>query len=359
MKKCKPRSAVLAPQLSIGIDLSIDAAIACVVDRDGTLVETWPLSLTRGDLRGVFADRESSVIVLEATTVSSWVARELEGMGHAVLVCNPRRLKVIASSTLKTDKLDAEHLGRLARLSQLDPALVHPVTVRSRETQLRRSELKARDQLVAMRTQAINFVRSVLRGDALPVPRCAAKDFAAKIDLEALPTDVRRVIEPLVGTLADLSRREAALSQRVTEMAAKIPGVERLTTIDGVGAMTAVAFALCLEDPKRFMQSRDVGPFLGLTPRLRQSAEQEHRGAITKQGDVAMRRLLVQAALCLLRTKRDSALKTWAAQLGDRRGKKKAIVALARKLAVVMHRMWITGEEYQPFPRSEASAAAA
>ncbi len=358
MRKCKP-SAVLAPRLSIGVDLSIDTAVACAVDRDGSVVETWTLPLRPQELRRDFEGREPTVVVLEATTVSSWVARLLEELGHEVLVCNARRLKLIASSTLKTDKLDAEVLGRLARLSQLDPALVHPVTVRSRETQLQRSELKARDQLVAMRTQAINFVRSVLRSDALPVPRCAAQDFATKIDMEMLPADVRRVIEPLVDTIGDLSRRVAAISQRVTEMAAQIPGVERLTTIDGVGTLTAVAFALCLEDPKRFRQSRDVGPFLGLTPRLRQSGDQELRGPITKQGDPAMRRLLVQAALCLLRTKRDSALKTWAVGVGDRRGKKKGIVALARKLAVVMHRMWITGEEYQPFPRSEANAAAA
>lgn len=357
VKKSTMKRTVPAPHLSIGIDLGIEQAHACVVDRGGKVQERIAFVLTPGELARLFGGKEHAVIVLETCTVSSWVARLLEELGHEVLVCNPRRLKMIASSTLKTDKLDAEILGRMARLSQLDPDLVHSVTVRARATQLLRSEFRGRDHLVAMRTQAINFVRAVLRADAIPVPRCNSDAFAAKINLEALPPDVRCVIEAQVELIANLTSGIAAADERIREMARQIHGVNAMMSIDGVGTLTAVAFALCIEDPSRFSKSRDVGPYLGLTPKLRQSSEEEKRGAITKQGDETVRRLLVQAALCCLRCKRDSDLKRWALSVAARRGKKKAIVALARKLAVLMHHVWITGELYEPLRKPLTKAA--
>lgn len=357
MKKIMSRKTVLAPQLSIGLDLGAEEAHACVVGRDGQVVEQCSFAVTPEEVKRLFEKRTRATIVIEACNISGWVSRLLEGLGHDVLTCNPRRLKIIAESTLKTDKLDAEVLGRLARLAQLDPEFVHPVTVRSRSTQLLRSELKGRDQLVATRTRLVNFVRSVLRADALPVPRCDADHFAAKIDLEALPPDVRPVIEPVLGVIRLVTEQLNKAPKRLHAIAAVLPGVERMVAIDGVGELTAVAFALCIEDPARFEHGRDVGPYLGLVPKLRQSASVEQRGRITKQGDTTMRRLLVQAALCLLRSKRDSALKQWALQVAERRGRKKAIVGLARKLGVVMHQVWVTGEEYRRFPSQVESLA--
>jgi transposase len=358
MKKSTSKRVVLAPQLSIGIDLGCEESHACVVQQDGSVVAQMGFVLTREEVTRLFGGREPAVFVLETCTVSNWVARLLEELGHEVLVCNPRRLKLIAASTLKTDKLDAQVLARMARLAQLDPTLVHAVTVRARSTQLLRSELKSRDQLVAMRTQAINFVRGVLRADALAVPSCDADRFVVKVKLETLPAEVRCVIEPQVQVIASISNLLATANRRIHEAGQQLPGVERMTSIDGVGMLTAVAYTLCIEEPKRFTRSREVGPYLGLIPRVRQSGDQELRGPITKQGDASVRRLLVQAALCLLRCKRDSALKRWTLAVAARSGRKKAIVGLARKLAVLMHHVWVTGEMYQPFPNRLKSAAA-
>lgn len=358
MKKCKPVRKVLAPQISIGLDLGADEAQACVLGRDGGVLQEWGLRLTPEELRRYFGDSAPAVVVLEMCTAASWVARQLEEMGYRVLACNARRLKLIASSTLKTDRLDAEVLARMARLAQLDPELVESVTVRTRETQLQRSELRGREQLVGARTRLINFVRSVLRADALPVPRCTADRFVTKLDPAKLPEDVWAVIEGVVKCIADLTSQLAETSKRVREMASKRAEVQRMTEVDGVGQLTALAVVLCVEDPTRFVRSRDVGPYLGLIPRLRQSSQEEWRGPITKQGDEQVRRLLVQAALCLLRSKRDSALKRWALAVAERRGRKKAVVALARKLAVVLHQVWVSGEAYVPFPATQHGAAA-
>jgi transposase len=356
MKKSIARRNVLAPQISHGLDLAAEEAQDCRLDHGGKVVSQEKIGMTRDAIRRKFEGLERRTILLEATTQAGWVARLLEELGHDVLVCNPHRLKLIAGSTLKTDKLDAETLARLARLAQLDSEFVRTITVRARHTQLLRSELKGRDRLVACRSQLIAFVRSVLRSDALPQPKCDADHFASKFDLEKLPPDVRLAVEPQVKCIAFLSEQIAGSRKRIAAVAAEIPVVARLLQIPGVGLLTAVCFVLCIEDATRFQKSRDVGPYLGLVPILRQSADQEIRGPITKKGDDGMRRLLVQAALCLLRTRRDTALKQWTLAVAERRGRKKAIVALARKLAVLMHRMWVSGEDYVAFPSNDAAA---
>jgi len=350
MKKSMARRRMLAPQISIGLDLGGEEAVACVVDRGGEVLSLETVAMTPAGVRELFEGLERATIVLEATGQSGWVARLLEEIGHDVLVCNPRRLKLIAASTLKTDKLDAELLGRLARVAQMDPELFRPVTVRSRRTQLLRSEMKGRDQLISCRKKLISSVRSVLRSDALPTPKCDADRFAARLDLGKLPEDVRIIVEPQVAIIASLTEQLVAIERRLCAVAAEFPVASRLMQIDGVGLITSLSFILCLEEPGRFAKSRDVGAYLGLVPRLRQSCDQEFRGRITKQGDASLRRVLVQAALGQLRAKRESALKQWALAVVERRGRKKAVVALARKLAVVMHHIWLTGEDYVTFP---------
>jgi transposase len=174
----------------------------------------------------------------------------------------------------------------------------------------------------------------------------------------SLPDDLRAVIEPLLRMIQELNDNIANIEHRLDKIAASEAVVGRWREIPGIGLMTSLSLFLTIEDPERFEQSRDVGPYLGLVPTLRQSSSQERRGKCTKQGDSRTRRYLVQAALCLLRSKQDSDLKRWTLALAARVGRKKALVALARKLAIVMHRMWITGENFRPFAGKEAAAAA-
>jgi len=359
VKKSTSRKPVLAPQLSIGFDLGAEQSVACVLDRAGEVVERATIGMTPAEIDAAFRGRARATIVVEACTQSNWIARQIEGLGHEILVCNPRRLKLIASSTLKTDKLDAEILGRLARLSQLDPKLVQPITVRSRDTQIRRSHQALRDQLVASRTKLINCARGTLRGDALPVPRCDAAGFAKKLEKQQLPDDIRALLTPAIAAIAQLTEQIAVVDAKIKNDAKEMPVISKLTEIPGVGMQTAYGFVITIEDPSRFEHSRDIGPYLGLTPTVHQSSTIERRGHCTKQGDARMRRLLVQAALCLLRTKTDSELKQWALSLAERSGKKKAIVGLARKLGVLMHRLWVSGENYEPFPNSKTIGVAA
>jgi transposase len=358
VKKSMSRRPVPAPHPSLGLDLGVESAEACLLTRTGEVEARFSLQLTPEDLAATLRDVEPLVIVLEASTVSSWVARELEKLGHDVVVCNPRRLKLIAGSTLKTDVLDAETLARLARLHQLDPKLVAPCTVRSRETQLHRSLLSVRDQLVEQRTANISHVRSILRSDAIRANVWDPRAFARKVGAMSLPDDLRAVIEPLLRMIQELNDNIANIEHRLDKIAASEAVVGRWREIPGIGLMTSLSLFLTIEDPERFEQSRDVGPYLGLVPTLRQSSSQERRGKCTKQGDSRTRRYLVQAALCLLRSKQDSDLKRWTLALAARVGRKKALVALARKLAIVMHRMWITGENFRPFAGKEAAAAA-
>lgn len=356
MKKSN-RKPVLAPHVSVGLDLGSESAVACVIGRDGQVMARQEFALTPELLRKTFMG-EPIVVLLEATTPAAWVARALEELGHEVLVCNPRKLKLIAASTLKTDKLDAEILGRLARMHQFDPEVVGTCQVRTRDTQLRRSRMNARDQFVKSRTALASLVRSTLKADAWPKLKCEGERLPAKVRDMALPGDILEVLTPMLAMIEELNRQIAAVDRQIAAITKTDKVFENWDEIDGVGNLVAVSFYTTIEDPQRFTNVRDVGPYIGVTPSVRQSSETEHRGRCTKRGDGRTRRLLVQAALCLMRSKNDSALKQWALQVAARRGRKKAAVALARKLAVVMMKMWLTGERYQRFPEPCLASAA-
>ena len=350
---------VLVPTISVGVDLGADSSTACYLDRSGTVVQRATFRMTPAAVREEFGSLREATVVLEACGQSAWVSRVLEELGLRVVVANPRKLKLIAGTTLKTDDLDAEVLARLARLSQLDPALVRSISVRSRATQLRRREIRGRDQLVQARTGLINFVRSTLREDAIRIVGTDADTFAENLRLEELPDDLAAVVRGQVEAIRALTSQIRKATKNIEQAARGCPNVKRLMAIDGVGPMVGLSFILCIEDPARFRSSRDIGPYLGLVPTLRQSSSTERRGSITKAGDGAMRRLLVQAALVLMRSKHDSDLQRWALRLAARRGRKKAVVALARKLAVVMHRVWATGETYERLRSTKGAVVAA
>ena len=332
------------PARYVGMDLHQKYSELCALDEQGLVVESARVATTRAALTRWFRGR-SVRVCLEAGGSSPWVDRLLRELGQEVYVCNPRRVRLIAESTLKNDQIDAHTLARLVRL---DPSFLCPITHRREDTQRARAGLKVRATLVKSRTACINSVRGLLRGFGYRLGKGTTEKFPQRVEQAALPEELRRLVAPLVTTIAQLSARIQDLDQQVKALAQASPVATHLQSIPGVGPVVALALVYCLEDPSRFKRSRDVAGFLGLRPCLRASADTRHQGRITKQGDPMMRTLLVQAAHALLRSKTDSELKRWAEQLAFRVGKNKAVVALARKLAVLMHRLWTTGEVYAP-----------
>ena len=337
-----------------GIDLHSKSSQVTVVDEEGEVLERATIPTTRAGLERWFGRRERMRILLEASGSSPWVVRVLRELWHEVGVVDPRRVRMIAESTLKTDRIDADTLAELARLRTRLRTLVWQ---RSELTQRQRGHLRVRRALVEARARFIVTVRGLLRSFGARVASCRSDRFAARCEATVIPPELAEVIAPLLAAIRELDARIAAMDTVVAEVGRGYPAVDSFQAIPGVGPVVALAYVLSLEDPTRFRRSRDVPGYLGLRPSLRASSEVVRRGRITKQGDPDVRRLLVQAAHALLRSHVDSALKRWAESLVPRIGKRKTIVALARKLAVLMHRLWITGEVYQPFPRDVAEAA--
>jgi transposase len=335
-----------------GIDLHQKHSEICILDDTGAVVERVRISTTRTALDRYFGKCKPMRVAMEAGGSSPWVSRLIAGHGHDVVVCSPRRVRLIAESTLKNDKDDAEVLARLVRL---DPAFLRPIQHRSEEAQLSRAKLLVRRALIDARTGWINQVRGILRSFGHRVAGKNADTFAGRVDLMKMPTELAAVLEPLLQQIDLVTQQIEVCNKELEELGDSIPEVAHLAEIPGVGLIVALYFVLTIDDPTKFRRSRDVPAFFGLRPTMRESADVSSYGRITKEGDPEMRRLLVQAALALMNSKRDTALKRWATDLEARRGKAKARVALARKLAVLMHRLWVTGETYQEFPQQLAA----
>ncbi len=337
-----------------GIDLHQKSSEVRLVDDEGEALERATIPTTEAAIRRWFGRRARMRILLEASGSSPWVARLLSELGHEVNVIDPRRVRWIAQSTLKTDRIDADTLAELARLRIRLRTLVWQ---RSATSQRQRGHLRVRRALVEARAGFIVTVRGLVRSFGVRVASCRSDRFVARCQATAIPTELSELITPLLAAIRDLDTRIAEMDTIVEQVGQLYPAVDSFQAIPGVGPIVALAFLLSLEDPSRFRRSRDVPGYLGLRPRLRASSDVVHRGRITKEGDSDLRRLLVQAAHAHLRARTDTALKRWAQTLVPRIGKRKAIVALARKLAVLMHHLWITGEVYHPFPNHIADAA--
>lgn len=337
-----------------GIDLHLKSSEVYVVDESGEASERARVPTTEASLRRWFGGRAPMRICIEASGLSPWVGRVLTELGHEVIVANAQRVRLIAESTLKNDKVDAETLARLVRM---DPALLCPIRHRSEETQRLRGMLRVRRALINSRTTCLNTARGLLRSFGHRVPGRRPERLARALTTGKVPEELCALVAPLVATALELDEKVQALDGEVIELGRGFPEVERFQQVPGIGPLVALAFVLCIEDPRRFGSSRDIPSFLGLRPRMRESAERSHFGSITRQGDAEMRRLLVQAAHGCLRSHQDTDLKRWAEELAGRIGKKKAVVALARKLAVVLHHLWVSGEDYQALRQAIVAAA--
>jgi transposase len=289
---------------------------------------------------------------MEAGCHSPWISRYLEALGCEAVVSNPRKVRAIYQHERKSDRRDALMLARIARM---EPALLYPVEHGSQEAQQDLLRIKLRDNLVRARVGVINSIRATLKSLGYSVPSSSSERFH-KVIQAALPTALREIIAPSVQALEELTLRIKVLEREINALArTKYPATAWLEQIPGVGPITALYFVLKIEDPTRFPKVRDVGAFIGLCPRRDQSGENDPQLRISKRGDAYLRRLLVSAAQYILGPFAPaSALRQYGLTLaaeGTSRAKKRAVVAVARKLAVLLLSLWKNERPYVPFPQ--------
>jgi transposase len=335
--------------MTVGLDVSDRYTQVCVMDPAGAIVEEGRVRTRPEAIADRFAGRARMRIALEAGTHSPWMSRLLESRGHEVYVADSRRLPLISSSVSKDDRRDAEMLARLVRS---DPALLSPIRHRPEQVQADRMTLQSRDALVQARTSLINRVRGLVKPFGIRLPRTATRSFATRVR-DHIPEEAREAVAPLLRMIEELSEEIRKADRLVEEIAQKrYPVTEHLRAVNGVGALTALAFVVTVVDPRRFRNSRIVGSYLGLRPRRNASGDSDPQLRITKAGDPWMRRLLVQSAQYILGPfGKDCALRRFGlarAARGGKLAKRKAVVAVARKLSVLLHRLWVTGEVYDP-----------
>jgi transposase len=351
---------ISAQKLTIGLDLGDRNSWYCVLDEAGQIqLEQGVRSNTKA-LREVFGAMPRSRIALEIGTHSPWISRLLSELGHEVIVANARKVRLIGESRKKDDRLDAQTLARLARI---DPQLLYPVKHRGVHAQADLTLIRARAGLVRARTGLVNTARGLAKSYGERLRGCNVRNMNAE-KAESLSPELRAALEPLLNAIESLSGRIVEYNQRIENLAQQsYPQVALLKQIKGVGTLIALTFLLTLEDPHRFGQSRDVGGYLGLHPGRRNSGQSEPQLHISKEGDPYLRTLLVQGAQHILGPFGvDCDLRRWGLKLaerGGRNGKKRAIVATARKLAVLLHHLWVSGEVYEPLHNSSRTTVAA
>jgi transposase len=288
-------------------------------------------------------------VVIEVGTHSPWVQRLLDELGHEVITAHTQAVRLIYGSTSKNDRLDAE---RLARLGRVDPKLLHPIRHRKGSVQADRAVIRSRHVLVGCRTKLINHARGMVKSMGGRLPTCSAESFHRRAS-EALPEELKPALLPILETITSLTQKIRRYERHIEHLASeRYPETCLLRQISGVGALTALSFVLTVEDPGRFRRSRSVGAYLGLRQRQSQSGNQDPELRITKAGDHDLRRLLIGSAHYILGPfGPDTDLRQWGLALaarGKKNAKKRAVVAVARKLAVLLHRLWVTAEVYEP-----------
>jgi transposase len=338
---------------TIGLDLGDRSSWYCVLDEAGEVLLEQRVSTTPKAMKQVFERMPRSRIALETGMHSPWVSRVLSGLGHEVIVAHARNVRLIGESRRKDDRLDARTLARLARI---DPQLLAPVKHRSAKAQADLTVIRARAGLVRARTSLINTARGLTKSYGERLRGCNPRNMKPE-KASGLSPELQAVLEPLLAGIESLSEQIREYNEQIEHLAQEsYPQVALLKQVKGVGTLIALTYLLTLEDAHRFRKSRDVGCYLGLQPGRRNSGQSEPQLHISKEGDPYLRTLLVQGAHHILGPfGADSDLRRWGLKLagrGGKNGKKRAIVATARKLAVLLHRLWVSGEVYEPLRNS-------
>jgi transposase len=345
--------------MTVGMDLGDKHSRYCLLRSDGQVLKEGRVETTRNGLTALFGKMGRARIAIEAGTHSPWVSRLLEHFGHEVIVANPRQVQLISKSSRKTDRVDAQTLARLARV---DPQLLHPIRHRGEKAQMDLMKIRVRAVLVEERTALVNSLRGLAKSVGERLAACDA-DQMNEERLASLPAVLRETLQPLAQQAAALTEEIQEMDRQLEQIARKeYPETALLRQVSGVGVLIALTFVLTIADKDRFRRSRDVGCYVGMRPRRSDSGESQPQLRITKEGDPYLRKLLVQGAHYILsRRAPDSDLKRWGLQLaarGGKRSKKIAVVAVARKLGILLHRLWVTGEVYEPLRNAKLMAAA-
>jgi transposase len=343
--------------LTVGLDLGDRSSWYCMLDESGAVLQEQRLSTTPKAMREGFGAMPRCRIALETGMHSPWVSRLLSGLGHEVIVAHARNVRLIGESRKKDDRRDAQTLARLARI---DPQLLSPVKHRSAKAQADLTVIRARAGLVRARTALVNTARGLAKSYGERLRGCNVRNMNPE-KAEGLSPELQSALEPLLAGIESLSERIRDCNGRIEKLAQEsYPQVALLKQVKGVGTLIALTFLLTLEDPHRFRKSRDVGCYLGLQPGRRNSGQSEPQMHISKEGDPYLRTLLVQGAHHILGPfGADSDLRRWGLKLAERggkSGKKRAVIATARKLAVLLHRLWVSGEVYEPLHNSNQRA---
>jgi transposase len=346
-------------QLTIGLDLGDRSSCYCVLDENGEILLEQKLTTTPEAMKQAFEKMVRSRMAMETGTHSPWVSRLLAALGHEVIVAHARNVQLITESRRKDDRIDARTLARLARI---DPQLLSPVRHRSAKAQIHLTVIRARAGLVSARTALVNTARGLAKSYGERLRKCGSGQMSRETAKELKP-ELRDALDPLLMEIESLNERIAEYDQRIERIAKEVhPEVSLLKQVKGVGTLIALTYILTLEDPHRFRRSRDAGCFLGLRPGRRNSGMSEPQMHISKEGDPYLRTLMVQGAHYILGPfGQESDLRRWGLKLAERGGKnakKRAVVAVARKLAVLLHKLWVSGEVYEPLRNNHQEVSA-
>jgi len=338
---------------TIGIDLGDKRSRYCILDKEGKILRESSVATLPAALKTVFSKLAGCRLAMEVGTHSPWVSRLLTALGHEVIVANAREVPLIYKSRRKNDKLDAEKLARLARL---DPKLLKGIRHRGAEGQGDLLLIRSRAQVVETRTGLMNMVRGLVKSRGERLPGCTSEGFVVEL-LEGVDDAAVRALKPVMVLIEQMTAAIKEYDKQVEEMGKKHAEIARLAQVKGVGPLIAATYVLTIEDPERFGRSRDVGGYLGLVPGQSDSGESQPQKRITKAGDGYLRYLLVQGAHYILGPNGpDTDLRRWGQKLGSSggdRGKKRAVVAVARKLAILLLVLWKTGAKYEPLRNSD------
>jgi transposase len=354
--KQSPRRAVARKQgsITIGMDLGEKTSRYGVLGDQGELME-GSVAMNKKAMAQKFAGMRRCRVAIEVGTHSRWVSRLLSALGFEVIVANARQVQLISASSRQNDRVDAR---LLAPRVQVDPELLRPIRHRGEEAQADLLAIRVRASLVEARTMLVNAARGLAKSTGDRLPACDTDTLDVE-KLEGLPEGLRDRLRPLVEQVESLTKKIKESDTKIEQIArTQYPETALLRQISGVGTLIALTFVLTVEDRDRFQKSRDVGCYVGLRPKQSESGQSQPQLRISKEGDVYLRKLLVQGAHCIVsRRGPDTDLKRWGLKLashGGKNAKKRAIVAVARKLAVLLHRWWVTGEVYEPLRNSPA-----
>ncbi len=350
------------PRIVIGLDVGNRKCTFVVLSSKGKRLDQGEVLTRRGAIQSFFAQYKDARVVLEAGTDSGWISRIIESLGQEAIVAHPRSLRAISDSPKKTDKNDARILAEMGLVADILTNLTR-VKHRSPEAQADLAVLRSRDALVRGRTMLINHVRSTVKSCGERLSGCSTHCFADHAK-EKIPQEIIASMLPVLETIRQLGETIRRYDRAVVTLCRKkYPETERLMQVHGVAHLTALAYILVLDDPAKFTRSRKVASFVGLVPQLDQSGDDDPQLPINKCGNAFLRRLLVGSAQYILGpfNKEDSDLKRYGERIcvrGGKNAKRRAVVAVARKLSVLLHRLWVSGTTYEPLRNARRSSTA-